>query len=434
MDHNPVVQIVDEIALHAVQDFDFPLRGFPRVREGLRDAVIRNGNGGMSPADGRLYGRFRIRQGVHVGHFRVQMQFHALFRGDVLPFRMFDYLHMGGIQLHVFPVPGGFHLPLYAQPHSRFDGALKLPRLFFGEVFLHGHGIGIVRHVNAHAPHTRTAGFPAREIEHFPRYRGNAHFQIQVLHGNDFCPDRVSHQDRSGFAARLCGGRDTRGAVCPGGRDTRGAVWPGGISPARRLHVRPDKAVSAPQTVQQRLMVFPGETFPHTQTQGDGPRAQINVSLCNLRFGQSQPQRGREHQPGKHLKKWNTACHICPRYRVSGFRLFPQPRYPLPRSSQSPIITAGSGMSRGVGPFLLRGRLSELPRRFSAAGERIHPFKLAELLIRHGWAVLVKNDRKFFCCLDHCDLLRRRFSPGDAPSCNNHNIFSSLFLSLIWRR
>ena len=73
MDGNAVVHIVDKIPLHAVEDLDLVPGGMPGVREGLGYAVIRDGNGGMAPADGLLDDLLRVRQGVHIAHFRVEM-------------------------------------------------------------------------------------------------------------------------------------------------------------------------------------------------------------------------------------------------------------------------------------------------------------------------------------------------------------------------
>ena len=68
-----IVHVVDEVALHAVEDLDLVPGGMPGVREGLGYAVIRDGNGGMAPADGLLDDLLRVRQGVHIAHFRVEM-------------------------------------------------------------------------------------------------------------------------------------------------------------------------------------------------------------------------------------------------------------------------------------------------------------------------------------------------------------------------
>ena len=68
MDHHPVVNVVDEIALDAVQNFDLIPRGVPGVRKGLGHAVVRDGDGGMAPADGLLDHGLGVRQSVHVAH------------------------------------------------------------------------------------------------------------------------------------------------------------------------------------------------------------------------------------------------------------------------------------------------------------------------------------------------------------------------------
>ena len=50
VDGDPVVQVVDEIALHAVEDLDLVPGGVPGVREGLGHAVVRDGDGRVAPA------------------------------------------------------------------------------------------------------------------------------------------------------------------------------------------------------------------------------------------------------------------------------------------------------------------------------------------------------------------------------------------------
>ena len=68
VDHDAVVQIIDKIALHTVEDLDFIPRGVPCVRERLGAAVVRDGNGGMAPADGLLNDLLGVRQGIGVAH------------------------------------------------------------------------------------------------------------------------------------------------------------------------------------------------------------------------------------------------------------------------------------------------------------------------------------------------------------------------------
>ena len=191
-----VVHVVDEVALHAVEDLDLVPGGMPGVREGLGHAVIRDGNGGMAPADGLLDDLLRVRQGVHIAHFRVEMQLHALHRGGILPFLVLDNVDVVGIELNVLAVPGGLHLALNAQPHTGIDLPIQALGFLFRQVFMDGHGAGVVRHLHMEPPHTGSPGLHTFHGEHLAAYRGIAHFQIQRLHFHGLDLDGVAHQDR----------------------------------------------------------------------------------------------------------------------------------------------------------------------------------------------------------------------------------------------
>ena len=152
MNGDAVVHVVDEIALHAVEDLDLVPGGVPGIREGLGHAVVRDGNGGMAPADGLLDHLFRVREGIHIAHLRVQVQLHALYRSGVLPLLMVDELDVLGVELNVLAVPGGFHLSLNRQPQSGLYGALQGPGLPGRQVLLNADGTGPVRHIKAEPP------------------------------------------------------------------------------------------------------------------------------------------------------------------------------------------------------------------------------------------------------------------------------------------
>ena len=145
--------------------------------------MVRDGDGGMSPPDGLLDHLFRVRQGIHIAHLRVEVQLHTLLRGGILPLSVLRQLDVVGVQLDVLPVPGGLHLALDAQPHAGLDGALQSLSLLLRQVLLNGDGVGIVRHVEAQPPHTGPPGLPALEGEHLPRHGGIPHLQVQDLHG-----------------------------------------------------------------------------------------------------------------------------------------------------------------------------------------------------------------------------------------------------------
>ena len=195
VDGHAVVDVVDEIPLDAIEDLDLVPSGMPRVREGLGHAVVRDGDGGMAPADGLLDHLFRIRQRVHVAHFGMQMELHALHRSGVLPLRVLKDIDVVGVELNILAVPGGLHLPLDGEPHPGLDGALQGLGLLGGQVFLDGDGVRIIRHVEAQPPHAGPPGLPALKGKDLARHGGRAHFQIQVPHGTGPGFDGAAHQN-----------------------------------------------------------------------------------------------------------------------------------------------------------------------------------------------------------------------------------------------
>ena len=71
--------IVDEIALHAEDNFDFSACGGNSLRKSLNNAVVCDSNGLVSPGNCALDKELCVRHAVHHGHFCVQMQLNALF-------------------------------------------------------------------------------------------------------------------------------------------------------------------------------------------------------------------------------------------------------------------------------------------------------------------------------------------------------------------
>ena len=165
----------------------------------------------MAPADGLLDDLLRVRQGVHIAHFRVEMQLHTLHRGGILPFLVLDDVDVVGIELNVLAVPGRLHLALNAQPHTGIDLPVQPLGFLFRQVFMDGHGAGVVRHLHMEPPHTGPPGLHTFHGEHLAAYRGIAHFQIQRLHFHGLDLDGIAHQDRSRGTApgrcRRCGCR-----------------------------------------------------------------------------------------------------------------------------------------------------------------------------------------------------------------------------------
>ena len=196
-----VVQIVDKIALHAIEDLDFPLGCMPRIGERLAHAVVCDGDGGMAPGDGLTDGVGGIGQGIHIGHLRVQVQLHPLL-GRCIPASLVRDLHdVKGAELNVLAVAGQLHKALYAQPHTDLDGVLQGGRLFVVHILADGDGIAVVRHIEGQAPQPRPAGFVALRGKDLALQHHAAHLGIQPLHGHGLALDLPAQQHITAAAA-----------------------------------------------------------------------------------------------------------------------------------------------------------------------------------------------------------------------------------------
>ena len=83
VDGNAVVQIVDKVALHAIEDLDLALTRVPCLGKRLHCAVVGDGNGRVSPGRRLLHHAAHICDGIHGAHLCVEMQLHALLGGVV---------------------------------------------------------------------------------------------------------------------------------------------------------------------------------------------------------------------------------------------------------------------------------------------------------------------------------------------------------------
>ena len=301
VDHHPVIDVVDKVALHAIEDLDLVPSGVPSVREGLGHAVVRDGDGGMSPPDGLLDHLFRVRQGIHIAHLRVEVQLHTLLRGGILPLSVLRQLDVVGVQLDVLPVPGGLHLALDAQPHAGLDGALQSLSLLLRQVLLNGDGVGIVRHVEAQPPHTGPPGLPALEGEHLPRHGGIPHLQVQDLHGHRLDANGLAHQDLAcGLLLALTAGggrrdRSSRAAPCGCGLGRRS------LAGDFRRHL--SEAVYAHQQMLQLLQLRISQLRPGGEAQRQRHAGLVDASAVHHCAGQTKPQLSGELQLSKHFEK-----------------------------------------------------------------------------------------------------------------------------------
>ena len=133
VDHDPVVQIVDEVAFNAVKYFYFTLGGMPGIREGLAHAVVGDGDGGMAPGHGLLDDAGGIGKGVHIAHLGMEVQLHALLGIVVRPGRVGDFHDILGAKLHILAVAAQLQIALHPNPHAHGKGAAQgLSLLFLG--------------------------------------------------------------------------------------------------------------------------------------------------------------------------------------------------------------------------------------------------------------------------------------------------------------
>ena len=292
---HPVVDVVDEVTLYAVEDLDVISGGVPGIRERLGHAVVRDGDGGMAPADGGLHRLLGVRQGVHVGHLGVEEQLHPLFLSGVLPGLVLHHADVVGVQLDVLTVPGGLHLALDAQPHTRLDGPLQLLGLLGGEVLLHRDGVGVIRHVKAQPPHARPPGLPALEGKDLALHRGVAHLQIQVLHGAGTALDGLPHEDLAALLLRRSAGCGNGGGM--------------GLLLHRQHQLHGPEAIHRRERLLQRRLLLLRQGIAHRQVGGDGELLPVDDGAGEHRPRQAQPQLSGELELCEHFKKRDISGH-----------------------------------------------------------------------------------------------------------------------------
>ena len=284
MDGDAVVEVVDIISLHAVEDLDLSLGGVPCIREGLGYAVVGDGDGGMPPGDGLLDDGGRVRQGVHVGHLRMQVQLHPLLRGRVLAALMGNLHDVVGLELNVLAVTGQLRLPLHPQPHTGGDGALQGQRLLPLGIFAHGDGALIVRHVKAQHPHTGALGLPALGGKDLALHDGRTHFHVQLRHGDGLALDLLAqqHLGAAAFLLRL---------------------------PVMNGEMQPVQAVLPGQQLLQRRLGRLRDALPGGHVQLQRPLLHVQRSAGDDGVVKQQSQFSRRHEVFKKIKKCDLFPH-----------------------------------------------------------------------------------------------------------------------------
>ena len=207
MNADPVIHIVDVIGLAAVEDFDVLL--CPRhlglgssihgVREGLKHAVVRNGNGLMSPRRSLFDSCGGVGQRIHGGHGGMQMQLHPLFRGGVLALGLLP-CHDGLGLKHVFVIIAVVgHLAQDSQPHTLLDsvqngfGLLRLHEL------VHPHRAVVICQIKVNNPGVPLFQLPVVHSEDLALHNDLEHIQGQVLHGGGISLEGAAEDGLLGF-------------------------------------------------------------------------------------------------------------------------------------------------------------------------------------------------------------------------------------------
>ena len=200
-----VIQIVDEIPLHAVEDLDLPLLSrVPRLGERLHRAVVGDGDGGMSPRRRLCHHAPHVGEGVHGAHLGMEMQLHTLLRRGVLPPGVGGAHDAHRLELHILAVEGQRRLALHPQPHTVADGVAQHLGLLLVHVLPHGHRAVLVGHVEIQAPLTGPPCLIALHAKDAALHHCHAHLQIQLRYRDDPAFDLLAVQQ---VAAALAGGR-----------------------------------------------------------------------------------------------------------------------------------------------------------------------------------------------------------------------------------
>ena len=198
-----VVQIVDEIALHAVEDLDLSLlAGVPGLGKCLHCAMIRDGDGRVSPRCRLRHHLAHIGDGVHGAHLGMQVQLHPLLRRGILPALMLDAHDAHRLELYVLAVEAQRQLALHPQPHAVADSAAQYPGLLLVHILPHGDGTVLIGHVEVHAPLTWPPCLIALHAEHAALHHSGAHLQVQLPHRHHAALDLLAVEQ---VAAALSG-------------------------------------------------------------------------------------------------------------------------------------------------------------------------------------------------------------------------------------
>jgi len=198
-----VVDIVEKIALAAVKDFYFTLTGVPGIREALRHAMVRDGDGGHPPLDGAIHDRGRIGQSIHVGHTGMQMQLHSLLFRLVHALLVVDLHDILRVELHILAVEGKLHAAADTQPHTVGDPAVQLDRFALGHTAADDERALVVRDLKQHRPDAGTPRLMAVELEDLALDHNMAGLGRQLADGEHTSLGDLMAQNDAAAAAHL---------------------------------------------------------------------------------------------------------------------------------------------------------------------------------------------------------------------------------------
>ena len=178
---NLIVNVVDKIALTAIEDLDVSPGGLHGIRVSLCHAMVCNANGPMAPFFCQLYHITGGRQGIHGGHYRMQVQLHPLFIGSILPLRLFPHLNGIWLQYNIIFKAVKADLSENLHPHALGQAVQQHLRLIPLDVHIaiDPHRPLIVRQIKVDDPRLGLGELPVLHGEDFA-----LHHHTTGIHGN----------------------------------------------------------------------------------------------------------------------------------------------------------------------------------------------------------------------------------------------------------
>ena len=146
-------------------------------------SVVRDGNGGVAPADGLLDHLLGVGEGVHVAHPGVEVELHPLLRGGVLLHFLLRRGDGHRLQHHVAVEAVHVQPALDLDVHPLFNAVHQGLALLAWKKLVHPDGAGVVGHVKGHHPGPSLFQLPVVDGEDVPLHHHHAHVQLQLPMG-----------------------------------------------------------------------------------------------------------------------------------------------------------------------------------------------------------------------------------------------------------